>query len=81
MLLHRGHGSILSGFLRVFSGEFVASALCSVSVLAVFDFALSSSIDGVIGFTLESAKISIFVGSSVEPSCSTFSVTFLDEET
>ena len=64
MLLQRGHGSILSGFLSVFSCELVSS-LCSLSVLPVFDFPVSSSIEGVLGLTLGSGEVSGFVDSSL----------------
>ena len=58
ILLHRGQGRILSGFLRVFSCEFVGESFCSFSVLEVFDFADSSLIDGVLGLTLVSGNVS-----------------------
>lgn len=64
MLLHRGHGSNLSGFLRVFSCLLLES-FCSLSVLEVFDFAESSSIEGVLGFTLVSGDVSGSADSSV----------------
>ena len=58
MLLQRGHGRILSGFFRVFSSEFCVPSLCALSVLATFDFAFSSFIEGVLGFTLVSGNVS-----------------------
>jgi len=51
MLLQRGHGSILSGFFRVFSCEILVS-LCSSSVLQTFGVAVSLSTEGVLGFSL-----------------------------
>ena len=56
MLLQRGHGIILSGFLRGFSGLFV-------SFWSVFGF--SSSMEGVLGLSSESSIGSGFAGSSV----------------
>lgn len=50
MLLQRGHGSILSGFFKVFSRETLIS-LCSPS-LEVFRDDVSLSTDGVVGFSL-----------------------------
>lgn len=56
MLLQRGHGSTLSGFFRVFSCELAASP-CSFSDLPPFDFAVSSSMEGVLGFTIASGDV------------------------
>lgn len=50
MLLHRGHGSILSGFFRVFSCEILVS-LCSPFFEAFID-EVSMSTEGVLGFSL-----------------------------
>ena len=49
MLLHRGHGSILSGFFRVFSWEILVS-LCS-PFLEDFSKDVSLSVEGVLGFS------------------------------
>jgi hypothetical protein len=50
MLLHRGHGSILSGFFKVFSCEIVVSL--SSPFLEAFSDDVSLSIKGVLGFSL-----------------------------
>lgn len=50
MLLHRGHGSILSGFFRVFSCEQLASLWSPL--LEDFRDEVSLSTDGVLGFSL-----------------------------
>ena len=63
MLLQRGHGSTLSGFFRVFSCELAASP-CSFSVLSPFDFSVSSSMEGVLGFTIASGDEPEFLVSS-----------------
>jgi len=49
MLLHRGHGSILSGFFGVFSSEALVS-LCS-SFSGDFCSDVSVSAEGVLGFS------------------------------
>lgn len=46
MLLQRGHGIILSGFLRLFSCELLVSS-CSSSVFEAFNVATSFSVDAV----------------------------------
>ena len=55
MLLHRGHGSILSGFFIVFSSEVLIS-LCSV-LLEVFKDEVSCSTDGDLWFLLLTADV------------------------
>lgn len=79
MLLQRGHGSILSGFFRVFSCELLDS-LCSSSVFEAFNVALSFSTEGVLGFSLIPEAPSGFVDSSEDtgrtPSSFLFAVGF-----
>lgn len=52
MLLHRGHGSILSGFFRVLSCELLVSSLCSPFLEDFRDTEVSLSAEGVLGFSL-----------------------------
>lgn len=49
MLLHRGHGSILSGFIGVFSSK-VLDSLCS-PFLEDLSNEVSFSAEGVLGFS------------------------------
>lgn len=82
ILLQRGHGSILSGFFRVFSCEILVS-LCSSSFFEHFNVAVSLSADGVLGFSFTPEFASGSVNSSdVEdraPSSCLVSVTFPPE--
>lgn len=79
MLLQRGQGRILSGFFKVFSCALAALAwFFSLSIFTIFDFALSSFMEGVLGLTLlESGNVSGFIESSVSEggslSCPEFS--------
>lgn len=63
MLLHRGHGSILSGFFRVFSSEPLVS-LCSPFFEAFID-EVSLSAEGVVGFSLMLDDVGFFESSEI----------------
>lgn len=81
MLLHRGHGIILSGFFKVFSSETLVS-LCSTFV-EDFNKEFSASADGVLGgFSCTTEDVVRAVKSSVvfceaSSSCAVIS-SFLD---
>lgn len=79
MLLQRGHGITLSGFFSVVFSCDWAGSLCSL-----FDFAVSSSMEGVSGFTTAPGEVLEFLVSSSfaggrSASCS-FSLPFSDPE-
>ena len=65
MLLQRGQGTILSGFLRILSCELLVSS-CSSSVFEVFNVAAFLSVDTVIDSSSVLEAASGLVNSSVD---------------
>lgn len=64
MLLHRGHGSILSGFFRVFSSDVLLVSFGSSFLLVLFGEGVSFSAPGVLGSSLTPDDVAEHINSS-----------------